>query len=277
MVTNYAGSYGATAWALIHHTDVMGKLEHTSRVRCDDAGQPQLGVEPPAHQGTSCEWVFRETACDVKFWRKELEEPALVVKARAAKIPVGANGGDDEGHMSRSVSQRRGLGAPVLTEQAWCHVQMVCCKEDVWHESTRTSGAVADAWVLAGRWQNFLLQNSFVTAETEPKLLGFPEDVFRASGLLMFMLEECDDHMSLLVSVGTVENQYRQSFWPVWTLFPSSRVAGASCLCAAFCPCGVANRASFTCKTDFFFFRGAMAPTLLPVRPGPHLTNVGLL
>ena len=24
-------------------------------------------------------------------------------------------------------------------------------------------------------------------------------------------------------------------------------------------------------------FRGAMAPTLLPVRPGPHLTNVGLL
>ena len=75
MVTNHAGRYGATAWAFIHHADVRGKLEHTSRGRCDGAvAETQAnaaGVEHPADHGTSCEWLFRETAHDVKFWHEE--------------------------------------------------------------------------------------------------------------------------------------------------------------------------------------------------------------
>ena len=96
MVTNSAGRYGATACAFIHHADVTGKLEHTSRGRCDGAvAETQVtaaGVEHPANHGTSCEWLFRETAHDVKFWHEELDEQALLIKTRAAKIPVGADG-----------------------------------------------------------------------------------------------------------------------------------------------------------------------------------------
>ena len=41
------------------------------------------------------------------------------------------------------------------------------------------------------------------------------------------------------------------------------------------CTCTACQRASFKSTTDSF--RGVMTPTLLPVRPGLHSTNVGLL
>ena len=83
-LARYAGFLGVYGYescrqircnSFIHHADVRGKLEHTSRGRCDGAvAETQAnaaGVEHPADHGTSCEWLFRETAHDVKFWHEE--------------------------------------------------------------------------------------------------------------------------------------------------------------------------------------------------------------
>jgi len=51
------------------------------------------------------EWVFRLTAEDSQFWRRELEEPALLIKTRVDKLSANV---DDDAPLSRASARRAG-------------------------------------------------------------------------------------------------------------------------------------------------------------------------
>ncbi len=105
VITSYAARCGPEVWALVYQTGVRVRLEHRERVR--RTGAAALAVEAggshafdPKHPW---EWVFRQTAEDSQFWRRELEEPALLIKTRVDKLSGSI---DDDAPLGRSMSSR---------------------------------------------------------------------------------------------------------------------------------------------------------------------------
>ena len=91
VVTNHASRYGPETWALIYQAEVTARLEHMCRRRDGAAARVQAtaaGGDLPFLPDSPWEWVFRETAHDTRFWRAELEEPALLIKAQVAGMSV---------------------------------------------------------------------------------------------------------------------------------------------------------------------------------------------
>jgi len=100
----YQTRYGKESWIIIYQADVRARLEHLERVR--RRGQQELdaahaaGGVHPFDCARPWEWSLRAVVEDTSFWRRELEEPAILVLARASKmasmvdgdVPVAAPG-----------------------------------------------------------------------------------------------------------------------------------------------------------------------------------------
>ena len=86
MVSEYTARYGSAVWALIYQTEVRARSELLTRTK--RAGATALAQSTAAGGSHSYnpnkpwDWVFREAAADVQFWRKELEEKALLILAK---------------------------------------------------------------------------------------------------------------------------------------------------------------------------------------------------
>ena len=90
VITSYAYRYGQEVWALIYQIDVRARLEHMERIRrLGSAARAQAVEAGGSHAfdpAVPWEWVFRQTAEDAQFWRRELEEPALLIKTRVERL-----------------------------------------------------------------------------------------------------------------------------------------------------------------------------------------------
>ena len=117
VITGYAARYGPEVWALVYQTDVRARLEHMERVRRIGASARAQAVDAggthafnPNHPW---EWVFRQTAEDSQFWRRELEEPALLIKTRVDKLSSSIDDDAPLGRSHRPMSSRPAAVADV--------------------------------------------------------------------------------------------------------------------------------------------------------------------
>ena len=87
-IRSYATRFGNQCWALIYQTDTRARRELTERIRrrgqgsqttLDSLGVRAIGFDPER----PWEFVFRQLPLEFSFWKKELEDPALLVLARA--------------------------------------------------------------------------------------------------------------------------------------------------------------------------------------------------
>jgi len=90
MIVDYTRRYGPSVWPMIYQAEVRARLEHLERVRrsgsaARDEAVAAAGTHPfdPKHPW---EWSLRRCADDVQFWRRELEEPASLVRSHIASM-----------------------------------------------------------------------------------------------------------------------------------------------------------------------------------------------
>ena len=114
MVSEYIARYGSAVWALIYQTEVRARSELLTRTK--RAGATALAQATAAGGSHSYnpnkpwDWVFREAAADVQFWRKELEEKALLILAKISK-PLDSVEGDALTSSQPGPKRPRDLGA----------------------------------------------------------------------------------------------------------------------------------------------------------------------
>lgn len=78
----YAQRYGPETWVILYQADVRARREHLERM-CRKA----LATETPGFKPEQpLEWCMRQVADDTAFWRCYLEEPAMLVLARASEL-----------------------------------------------------------------------------------------------------------------------------------------------------------------------------------------------
>ena len=86
-MARYASRYGSSVWLLQYQADVRARLEHAERLRRAEHSKFEMGG---AHRDYRPEkpWncVWRLLTDDLRFWKKELEEPALLVLARSSSL-----------------------------------------------------------------------------------------------------------------------------------------------------------------------------------------------
>lgn len=102
-VALYSRRYGRDSWVVIYQADVRARLEHLERMRrAGEARHRALTAAPgtPVAGGDDrifdpampWDWSLRALVGDTAFWRRELEEPALLVLARAARLSAVVEG-----------------------------------------------------------------------------------------------------------------------------------------------------------------------------------------
>ena len=89
-IISYAARYGSEVWPLVYQADVRARLEQLGRVARQGHSlhhrAVQNGGTSDFDPGLPREWSFRALVDDVKFWRRELEEPALLIKTSAQRL-----------------------------------------------------------------------------------------------------------------------------------------------------------------------------------------------
>ena len=114
MVSEYTARYGSAVWALIYQTEVRARSELLTRTK--RAGATALAQATAAggshlyNPNWPWDWVFREAAADVQFWRKELEEKALLILAKISR-PLDNVEGDALTSSQPGPKRPRDLGA----------------------------------------------------------------------------------------------------------------------------------------------------------------------
>jgi len=126
MVLNYAKMYGPSVWPLIYQSEVRARLEHMDRVRRIGALEADEAVAQGKTHGydAKCpwDWALRKTADDVLWWRRELEDVAMLVKVEISSLRESL--GVDAmvcGSSSSQVTSRTSLPPPALPPPARDH------------------------------------------------------------------------------------------------------------------------------------------------------------
>ena len=92
----YNRRYGKDSWVILYQADVRARLEHIERVRRwglqEHRSAQALGQAHPFDPAKPWEWSLRAVVDDNNYWRRELEEPAILVLARAAKMATMVDG-----------------------------------------------------------------------------------------------------------------------------------------------------------------------------------------
>ena len=90
-VRQYSTRFGTQCWALIYQTDTRARREHAERLRrranTELTALDAIGVKGAYNPKRPWEYVLRQLPVEFAFWKRELEDPALLILARA---PVAA-------------------------------------------------------------------------------------------------------------------------------------------------------------------------------------------
>ena len=90
-VRQYSTRFGTQCWALIYQSDTRARREHAERLRrranTELTALDAIGVKGTYNPKRPWEYVFRQLPVEFAFWKRELEDPALLILARA---PVAA-------------------------------------------------------------------------------------------------------------------------------------------------------------------------------------------
>ena len=90
-VRQYSTRFRAQCWALIYQTDTRARREHAERLRrranIELTALDSIGANGAYSSSYPWEYVFRQLPVEFAFWKRELENPALLIVARA---PVAA-------------------------------------------------------------------------------------------------------------------------------------------------------------------------------------------
>ena len=90
MVLGYAKTYGPSCWALVYQAEVRARLEHLERVRrvgaAEAAQAKESNISHSFDESRPWDWALRKCADDVLFWRRELEDAAMLVKVHISKL-----------------------------------------------------------------------------------------------------------------------------------------------------------------------------------------------
>ena len=91
-VKEYHERYGSTTWAILYQADVRCRQEHMERARRRleraAAEATAAGKQPAESFDTAKPWdgVWAAVIRDVDFWRREFEEPAILVLSRSGRL-----------------------------------------------------------------------------------------------------------------------------------------------------------------------------------------------
>lgn len=96
MVVDYSHRYGPRVWPLVYQAEVRARSElltRTKRAGIEAKAQATAaGGVHPFNTAVPWEWVFNQAANNDKFWRKELEDKALLVVAKISGAEEGVEG-----------------------------------------------------------------------------------------------------------------------------------------------------------------------------------------
>jgi hypothetical protein len=90
LIQRYYQLYGPSVWLILYQADVRARMEHMERMRRQGAKLHSAGSGyTSTHKfdpARPWDWALRETIHDSSFWRKEMEEPAILVLAKAGRL-----------------------------------------------------------------------------------------------------------------------------------------------------------------------------------------------
>ena len=90
-VRQFSTQFGPQCWVLLYQTDTRARREHAERLRrranIELTALDAIGVKGAYNPKSPWEYVFRQLPVEFAFWKRELEDPALLILARA---PVAA-------------------------------------------------------------------------------------------------------------------------------------------------------------------------------------------
>jgi hypothetical protein len=90
LIEKYATRYGPDAWAVVYQADVRMRLEAMERWRRtgvrEEAEAKKAGGVHPYSPDRPWNWVFIKATADVQFWHDEVEQPSILVAAKANTV-----------------------------------------------------------------------------------------------------------------------------------------------------------------------------------------------
>ena len=91
-VLDYVARYGPALWYLIYQADHRMRLEGMERLRrrgeAEHSAAVEAGGKHPFDPERPWNWVWQQAVLDVIFWKKEIEEPALLILSRTQSTPI---------------------------------------------------------------------------------------------------------------------------------------------------------------------------------------------
>ena len=112
-INEFANRYGPIVWHIIYQADVRARLEHMERIR-------RIGIEQHAKATAAglaheydpdkpWDYVWSKMIEDATFWRRELEEPCILVLAKTSSMQS-MIGGDAPAAVTGNGSRSQGQG-----------------------------------------------------------------------------------------------------------------------------------------------------------------------
>lgn len=91
LIKRYHDRYGNQVWAILYQADVRARQVHAERVRRrgqdEHDAAAQAGGSHPFDPEHPWNWVYGQLADqEHSFWRREVEEPAMLVLARSGRL-----------------------------------------------------------------------------------------------------------------------------------------------------------------------------------------------
>ena len=103
-IREYSQRYGHNLWLLIYQADVRARQEHWERCRRKGAEEHyKAGVKGQSHEydpNMPWEWALKDLIDDDKFWKREIEDEAILILAKQ-KSMVDSIGEESQGGRKR--------------------------------------------------------------------------------------------------------------------------------------------------------------------------------